>query len=64
MFKVLKFTLKKRAYHLQMLHQLHDDVIAERMAMCIDLLDSLEIDDLMSHTLFSDQTTLHASAHV
>ncbi|KAJ4441708.1 hypothetical protein ANN_11566 [Periplaneta americana] len=46
-FKVLKFTLKKRAYHLQVLHQLHEEDLAERMAMCIDLLDSVETDDLM-----------------
>ncbi|KAJ4439903.1 hypothetical protein ANN_08032 [Periplaneta americana] len=63
-FKVLKFTLKKRAYHLQVLHQLHEEDLAERMAMCIDLLDSVETDGLMSHVLFSDEATFHVSGQV
>ncbi|PSN52509.1 hypothetical protein C0J52_11226 [Blattella germanica] len=37
MFKVLKFTLKTHAYHLQVLYlyQLHDEDIVKRMVMCI-----------------------------
>lgn len=40
--KVLKFVLKNHAYHLQVLHQLHEENLVEHMAMCMDLLDSAD----------------------
>ena len=37
-WKVLRFTLKKRAYHLQVLHKLEAEDYSAREAMCFDLL--------------------------
>ena len=45
--EVLRFTLKKKLYHL------HDEDLAVHVAMCADLLAAND------HTLFSDEVTFH-----
>ena len=41
-WKVLHFTLKKKAYRVQMLHKLEAEDYAARRAMCYDLCESAE----------------------
>lgn len=63
-WKVLRFTLKKRAYHLQVLHKLEAEDYAAREAMCFDLLEAANNEDLMQNILFSDEATFHICGNV
>lgn len=58
-WKVLHFTLKKKAYRIQMLHKLEAEDYAARRAMCYDLCEAAERDHLMDNILFSDEATFH-----
>ena len=46
-WKILRFTLRKRPYHIQVLHHLEDEDFACRRAMCYDLLETVENENLM-----------------
>ncbi|PSN58023.1 hypothetical protein C0J52_02021 [Blattella germanica] len=63
-WRVLRFTLKKRAYHLQVLHHLEQEDYAARQAMCHDLLQAVANEDLMNNILFSDEATFHICGRV
>ena len=58
-WKVLRYTLHKKAYHIQVLHKLEVEHYAARAAMCHDLLHSVDEDNLMNHFLFSDEAIFH-----
>ena len=58
-WKVLHFTLKKKAYRIQMLHKLETEDYAARCAMCYDLCEAAEREHLMDNILFSDEATFH-----
>lgn len=58
-WKVLHYTLKKKAYHIQVLHKLEEEDHAARAAMCHDLLEAVDEENLMNHVMFSDEATFH-----
>ncbi|PSN44487.1 hypothetical protein C0J52_09059 [Blattella germanica] len=53
-WKILHFTLKKRAYHLQIRHALEHEDYACREAMCYDLLRAVQEANLLQNVLFSE----------
>ncbi|PSN35948.1 hypothetical protein C0J52_25095, partial [Blattella germanica] len=56
--KILRFTLKKkRAYHIQVLHKLDEEDYAARKAVCYDLMEAVNNENLFEHILFSDEAT-------
>ncbi|CAL1264728.1 unnamed protein product, partial [Larinioides sclopetarius] len=63
-WKVLRYTLKKKAYHVQVLHKLEPDDYATRKAMCYDLCQVAEQDGLMDNIFFSDEATFHTCGAV
>lgn len=58
-WKILRFVLKKRAYHIQVLHKLDDEDNACRQAMCMDLVEAVNNDNLLGNILFSDEARFH-----
>lgn len=62
--KVLHFILKKKAYHIQVLHKLDEEDYASRQAACDDLIAASHNEDLMDHILFSDEATFHICGKV
>jgi hypothetical protein len=56
--RILRSTLKKRPYHTQMPHGLHEDYPREA-AMCAELFDLDQNDSLMNQILFSGEATFH-----
>ena len=64
MWKTLRYTLKKLAYHIQVVHKFKEEDTAARQAMCHDLLEAVERDNLMQHILFSDEVTFHTCGTV
>ncbi|PSN33103.1 hypothetical protein C0J52_19410 [Blattella germanica] len=62
--KILKTTLRKKAYHIQVLHDLHEEDYPTRAAMCAELIDQIEQEGLMDHILFSDEATFHTCGKV
>lgn len=63
-WKVLRFTLKKRAYHLQVVQKLEAEDYAARRAMCYDLCEAADRENLMGHILFTDEATFHVCGRV
>ncbi|KAJ4435437.1 hypothetical protein ANN_18052 [Periplaneta americana] len=63
-WKVLRFTLKKRAYHIQVVHKLEAEDSAARRAMCYDLCEAADWENLMGHILFTDEATFHVCGRV
>lgn len=63
-WRVLRYKLHKRAYHIQVVHKLEAEDYAARQAMCHDLLQAVENDNLMQNVLFSDEATFHTCGHV
>ena len=63
-WKVLHYTLKKKAYHIQVLHRLEEEDYAARQAMCYVLCRAAAEEDLMNHVLFSYEATFHLSGLV
>lgn len=63
-WKILHFTLKKRAYHLQIRHALEHEDYACREAMCYDLLRAVQEANLLQNVLFSDEATFHTCGMV
>ena len=59
-WRVLRFTLKKRAYHLQVLHHLEQEDYAARQAMCHDLLQA-DADEEPINNLFSGEAAFRMS---
>ncbi|PSN41973.1 hypothetical protein C0J52_10539 [Blattella germanica] len=57
--KVLRFTLKKLAYHLQVVYKLEAEDYAARQAMCFDLCEAVNRHNLMNHIIFTDEATFH-----
>ncbi|PSN48142.1 hypothetical protein C0J52_23763, partial [Blattella germanica] len=62
--KVFHFTLKKRAYHLQVVHKLEAEDYAARQAMSFDLCEAVDRHNLMDHIIFTDEATFHVSMDV
>ena len=62
-WKILRFTLRKRPYHIQVLHHLEDEDFAWRRAMCYDILAAVENENLLD-ILFSDEATFHVCEKV
>ena len=58
--KILRFTLKKRAYHIQVLHKLDE----EDYAVCYDLMEAVNNENLFEHILFSDDATFQTCGKV
>ena len=58
-WQTLRFVLKKKAYHIQVLHHLEPEDYAARMAMCHDLIEAVNNEHLLAHVLFSDEATFH-----
>ena len=46
------------------MHKLYEDEKAAKQAMCHDLLEAVENDNLMQHVMFSDEATFHTCGHV
>ena len=63
-WRILSFKLKKRTYHLQVLHHLEQEDYAARQAMCRDVLEAVANEILMNNILFSDEATFHICGHV
>jgi hypothetical protein len=57
--KILKLKLKKKCYHIQVLHELHDEDYPRWAAMCADSVEQIQNENLMEHILFSDEATFH-----
>ena len=62
--KILRFTLKKRAYHIQVLHKLDEEDYAARKAVCYDLMEAVNNENLFEHILSSDEATFHTCGKV
>ena len=62
--KVLKFTLKKHAYYVQMLHKLDNEDYAAHRAVYYDLMKVVNNENLLDHILFSDEATFHTCGKI
>lgn len=58
-FKILTFDLHKKAYRIQVLHNLHEEDYPRRSAMCAYLIDQIQSANLLDNILFSDEATFH-----
>ncbi|XP_047120648.1 uncharacterized protein LOC124803678 [Schistocerca piceifrons] len=63
-WRVLRYKLHKSAYYIQVIRKLEVEDYAVRQAMCHDLLQAVENDNLMQNVLFSDEATFHTCGHV
>ena len=52
-WKVLRYTLHKKAYHIQILYKLEAEDYVARAAMCHDLLHAVDEENLINHVLLS-----------
>ena len=62
-WQTLRFVLKKKDYHIQVLHHLEPGDYTARMAMCHDLIEAVNNENLLAHVLFSDNATFHTCSH-
>lgn len=58
-WKTLHYRLHMKAYTIQVLHHLEQEDYAAREAMCADLVQAAEEEQLMNNVLFSDEATFH-----
>lgn len=63
-WKVLCFTWKQRLCYLQVLHKLEDEAYASREAVCFDLFEAANNEELMQNILFSDEGTFHTCGNI
>ena len=59
LWQILRFVLKEKAYHIQVLIHLEPEDHAACMAKCHELIEALHNEDLLEHVLFSDEVTFH-----
>ncbi|KAJ4430868.1 hypothetical protein ANN_19459 [Periplaneta americana] len=57
-WRILRYT----PYHIQIMHKLEPEDFAALQAMCFDLLDAVENENLMNNVLFSDEGPFMFSA--
>ena len=62
--KVLRCTLMKKPYRIQVLHALHEEDYPNRAARCAEFVDQIENDNLLNDILFSDEATFHTCGKV
>ena len=62
-WRTLRYKLKKRAYHIQIVHNLEAEDYSARQGMCEDLLEAVRSANLMHNVLFSDEATFHICGH-
>lgn len=62
--RILRTTLKKKCYHIQLLHSLREEDYPRRAAMCAELVEQINNDNLMDHILFSDEATFHTCGKI
>ncbi|PSN54046.1 hypothetical protein C0J52_14568 [Blattella germanica] len=62
--KILRFTLKKRTYHIQVLHKLDEEDYAARKAVPYNLMEAVNNENLFEHIVFSDEATFHTCGKV
>ncbi|XP_049959583.1 uncharacterized protein LOC126477561 [Schistocerca serialis cubense] len=63
-WRVLRYKLHKRAYHIQIVHNPEAEDYAARQAVCHELLQAVENDNLMQNVLFNDEAIFHTCGHV
>ncbi|KAJ9589343.1 hypothetical protein L9F63_017448 [Diploptera punctata] len=61
-WRVFRFKLNKRSYHLQVLHHLEQKDYAACQAMCHDLLQAVANENRMNNIIFSDEATFQPDA--
>jgi hypothetical protein len=62
--KSLKSKLNKKCYHIQVLHDLHEEDYPRRADMYADLVEQIQNENLMEKILFGDEETFHTSGKV
>lgn len=63
MHKILKLNLRKKALHLQVLHDIHED-LPLRNAACANLLQCIHSENFTENIFFSDEATFHTRSKV
>lgn len=63
-WKTLRYKNQKRAHHTQGVHNLEAEGYAARQAMCNNLLQAVENDNLMQNFFFSDEATFQNCGHM
>jgi hypothetical protein len=58
------FRLWGKPYHIQKLHDLHEECYPRREAVCAELVDRIQNDNLKNHILFSDEATFHICSKI
>ena len=58
-WQILHFVLKKKVYHIQVLHHLESEDHAAHMAMFHELIEAVHNEQLLAHAVFSDDSTFH-----
>jgi hypothetical protein len=62
--RILCSTLKKKPYHIQMLHDLHEEDYPRQAAMCTEPVDKIQNDSLMGRILFDVEAISHVCGKI